>query len=314
MLTPTLRLPPDPQGKKRRSKAKKEFENAFERSSGRSAKKTIGGRFRLEGQIGSGAMGKVYLAQDLQTKSQIAVKLVNPVYASKSAEDIASEARIISKINHENLVRILEAGVFDKDAFVAMELLKGPDLRSYTDSSFRKNKSIPLDTVKKIILQACSGLGALHKNGIIHSDVKGENIIINAEGNVKIFDFEVSRFVFLDQIDEDETRTTGIIVGTPSHLSPEKAAGRDDFDHRSDIYSLGVVLYKMLCGLLPFDAEDTVEYLEKHRNELPIPPKERKPGLNILKTAEEIVLKALEKDPSKRFQSMDEMRLAVEAV
>ncbi len=275
---------------------------------------TIADRYRVIRKLGEGGMGVVYLAEHVFIEKKVALKILSEDFARK-AELVArfmQEAKAASKIGHEHIVDITDFGeTVSGSVFFAMEFLDGMDLAGH----IRTGGAMGLDRARYILNQICRALGAAHAKGIIHRDLKPENIyLITREGRgdfVKVLDFGIAKMSALDEAGSRLTRT-GMIFGTPEYMSPEQARG-DKPDHRVDIYATGCILYEMLTGDVPFHAETFMGVLTKHMFEGPIPPSQRNPSAHIPPDVEAVVMKALAKDRDQRFQTMQELALALEA-
>jgi tRNA A-37 threonylcarbamoyl transferase component Bud32 len=274
---------------------------------------TIADRYRVIRKLGEGGMGVVYLAEHVFIEKKVALKILSEDFARK-AELVArfmQEAKAASKIGHEHIVDITDFGeTVSGSVFFAMEFLDGMDLAGH----IRSGGAMPVDRARHILNQICRALGAAHSKGIIHRDLKPENIyLITREGRgdfVKVLDFGIAKMSALDESGSRLTRT-GMIFGTPEYMSPEQARG-DKPDHRVDIYATGCILYEMLTGDVPFHAETFMGVLTKHMFEAPVPPSQRNPTAHIPPDVEAVVMKALAKDREQRFQSMQELALALE--
>ncbi|MCI0503321.1 serine/threonine protein kinase [Candidatus Micrarchaeota archaeon] len=261
----------------------------------------VNGQYRLEKIVGRGGMGTVYLATDTKRNEAVAVKIRDGnTIRSVSPKRITSEIQALSQVRHRNVVSMKDAGTCGADSFIVMEYLEGMDLDRY----IAQEGTVPYADAIPILAQICSGLGALHDKGIIHRDVKPHNVFLLRDGTVKIFDFDLSRFSGQEQAELHESRH-GYIIGTPHYLPPEAFKGIRP-DHRADIYAVGVIMYRMLCGALPIDCDEVAQIMGKILFENPAPPSARNPSLP--QRADEIAMRALEKEPERRFQSMDEMR------
>jgi serine/threonine protein kinase len=264
----------------------------------------IEGRYRLEQLIGQGGMGLVYLATHTQLNKKVALKIMLPQFIEfkEQITRFLNEAVGIANIHHRNIVDIIDAGLIDKTIpFFVMEFLRGETLK---DRMRRKEKMKPPE-IGRIMAQTLMGLSALHSRKIIHRDTKPSNIFISTEEDgtevVKILDFGVSKFHFQEVEQIAELTTTGTILGTPTYMSPEQARGRKgEVDHRTDIYSCGVVLYRSLTGLNPFQGDAYSEViLNILQAEVP-PPSFLAPELSP--AIDEVVLKAMARDKERRFQ------------
>jgi serine/threonine protein kinase len=273
--------------------------------------KLLGGRYRLIRRLGKGGMGEVFLAQHATIEKHVAIKILLPERAKQENQKarFLNEAKATAKVRHANVIDISDFGETDDGrAFFVMEHLVGEDLKKYC----RRQHILPWKDIELILLQICSGLGAAHKQGIIHRDLKPDNVfLIEHQGIanfVKVLDFGLAKM--LDDDSSKKLTKTGIIVGTPAFLSPEQIKG-DPVDARADIYALGLILYRMLCGQLPFKAKTVVDMLRKQLMEKPLPPSAMAPDAPISPAADQVALKALEKDPQKRYQSTMELGQAI---
>jgi len=271
--------------------------------------KVVAGRYRVVRQLGEGGMGTVYLAEHITIEKLVALKVLLHEYARRKElrDRFLQEARAAARINHENIVDITDFGKTpDGSVFFAMEYLEGKDL-----SEVIRKGPLLWSRAKPIVLQICRALGAAHAKGIIHRDMKPENIhLIDREGRTdfaKLLDFGIAK---MSEQGEKRLTRTGMIFGTPEYMSPEQAQGNKP-DHRVDIYAVGVIMYEMLTGEVPFKADTFMGILTKHIFENPIPPSQINPGAGIPLDVEEIILKAMSKDPNDRFQSMTEMAATV---
>ena len=257
-------------------------------------------------------MGSVYLAEHVVIEKKIALKVLAPELARRP--DLGArglqEARSASRIGHENVIDISDFGQApDGFVYIAMEFLDGRDLGEIV----RTQGALAWGQAKDIVLQICRALRAAHDKGIVHRDMKPENIfLVQREGQphfVKILDFGIAKVMGLDPNGPRLTRT-GMIFGTPEYMAPEQAEGKDT-DHRADIYAVGCIMYHLITGQTPFVAESFMTMLTKHLMEDPVPPSVRRPDLVISPEMDALVLKALEKDRDKRWQSMADLLEAV---
>ncbi|MCK5796479.1 MAG: serine/threonine protein kinase [Deltaproteobacteria bacterium] len=274
-------------------------------------KPLLGGRYRLIRRLGKGGMGEVFLAQHATIEKHVAIKILLPDRAKDETQKarFLNEAKATARIRHPNVIDISDFGETDDGrTFFVMEYLAGEDLKKHC----RRNHISTWKNIELILLQVCSGLGAAHKQGIIHRDLKPDNIFLiehqGIENFVKILDFGLAKM-----IDDDRSKKltkTGIIVGTPAFLSPEQIKG-DAIDHRADIYAMGLILYRMLCGQLPFKAKTVVDMLRKQLMEAPLAPSVMAPDALITPAADQIALKALAKNADDRFQNTQELGEAI---
>jgi serine/threonine protein kinase len=262
----------------------------------------LGGRYEVLGQAGHGNMGNVYKARDRETGEIVALKLLKPEIASDQAmmERFKNELLFARKITHKNVCRVHEFNRIGGIACTSMEFVEGESLRSVLN----RFGGLPIRKAVNVALQICSGLKEAHAQGIVHRDLKPENVMIDAQGNVKIMDFGIARSM------EAATRLTGSMVGTPAYMAPEQVSGKP-VDYRTDIYSLGLMLYEMFTGSPAHQADTPVAVALKQIRETPPPPHEIDPMIPV--PIERAILKCLEKDPSKRFQSVAELEKVLAA-
>lgn len=266
----------------------------------------IGGtRYRIVTRVGAGAMGAVYQAEHIDLEKRVALKtlLANSARDPKAIERFRQEARAASKIGNPFICDVTDFGELpDGQVFYVMEFIDGPSLRHVlnVDTSMDAARVIP------ILRQVCKALGAAHEKGIIHLDVKPDNIMLTTNGRrggmVKVVDFGIAGLISAGP-PPDGAPAEDRIVGTPDYLSPERIR-RKPYDHRSDIYSLGAMAYEMLTGSCPYWHEDVMTTITKHITDKPQPLRQRAPALNIPPEIETVVLQMLEKDPAGRPQSM----------
>jgi serine/threonine-protein kinase len=267
----------------------------------------IGKRYRLDRQIGSGGMGDVFAATDTVLERKVAIKIVDAVDARRAGETSAiflREARNASAIGHPAVVRILDFGLHaDLLPYIAMELLEGETLAEL----MRRRPFLPRAWALDVAARVLEGLAAAHATAVVHRDIKPENIFL-ARGShgisPKLLDFGISKTL------DHEGRATvttlhGHVVGTPAYMSPEQARGLRHIDKRTDVYSMGVVLYEMLCGEVPFACENPGDLLMLIMAAEPDPPEQRVP--DIPPALSEVVMRALAKEPDERFSDAAEM-------
>ncbi len=273
----------------------------------------LGDRYRILKKLGSGGMGTVYLAAHIAIGKKLAVKVLNRQHARKTdlVRRFLQEAQASSMITQENVVEITDfAETPDGSVFIAMEYLHGEDLSETID----REQGLEWSRAQTIMLQICAALQAAHEVGVIHRDMKPENCFRIQRGEnsdfVKVLDFGIAK-VIGDSNDKNLTQI-GMIFGTPEYMSPEQARG-EAVDLRTDIYAAGVILFELLTGQVPFRSETPVGTLTKHILDVPDTPSLRAPNAAIPPEAEAVVLKALQKDPNLRFQTMAEMSAAIRA-
>lgn len=262
----------------------------------------IDGRYRVLKRLGSGGMADVYCAEDTQLGRRVALKLLYRRFAEDSefVERFRREASSAAGLQHPNIVGIFDRGEWDGTYYIAMEYLEGRTLKQLV----REHGAMPPDLATDITIQVLRAARFAHKRGIIHRDFKPHNVILDEEGRAKVTDFGIARAGASDMTE------TGSIMGTAQYLSPEQAQGQP-VSPRSDLYSIGVMLYELLTGRVPFDAESPVAIAVRHVSDRPIPPAEVNP--DVPPALEAVVMKALEKDPARRFADADEFIAALEA-
>jgi len=253
-------------------------------------------RYEVLGEAGHGSMGNVYKARDRETGEIVALKILKPEIASDQAmmERFKNELLFARKITHKNVCRVHEFNRIGGVAYTSMEFVEGESLRSVLN----RFGGLPLRKGLDLAQQVCSGLQEAHAQGIVHRDLKPENVMIDGQGNVKIMDFGIARSM------EAGTRLTGSMVGTPAYMAPEQVAGKP-VDYRTDVYSLGLILYEIFTGTPAFQADNAVAVALKQMREAATPPHEIEPTIPV--SIERAILKCLEKEPPKRFQSVAEL-------
>ncbi|HSC81013.1 MAG TPA: serine/threonine-protein kinase, partial [Chitinolyticbacter sp.] len=264
---------------------------------GGDVEKPMLGRYQVEKELGKGAMGVVYMGRDPKIGRVVAIKTMalsqefEPDMLGEARERFFREAETAGRLSHPNIVSIFDAGEEHDLAFIAMEFLKGQDLTAQT----RPDQLLPLIDAVAIVRQVAEALDYAHKNGVIHRDIKPANIMYEPESKtVKVTDFGIARIT-----DSSKTRT-GMVLGTPSYMSPEQLSGKK-IDGRSDLFALGVMLYQLSTGHLPFTGESMAELMFRIANESPADPRTLNPRLPGMLAA--IVMKALQKKAEDRFQS-----------
>ena len=260
----------------------------------------LGQRYDILSDAGQGSMGNVFKARDRETGETVALKLLKPEIASDQAmmERFKNELLFARKITHKNVCRVHDFNRIGGVAYTSMEFVEGESLRSVLN----RFGGLPVRKAIDLTRQICSGLKEAHAQGIVHRDLKPENVMVDARGNVKIMDFGIARS--MDAL----TRMTGAMVGTPAYMAPEQVGGKP-VDYRTDIYSLGLILYEIFTGAQAFHAENAVAVAMKQLHDAPTPPHEVDPGIPV--AIERAILKCLEKEPAKRFQSVDELEKAL---
>ena len=258
---------------------------------------TFAQRYEVIEELGSGGMGKVYRVLDKKVNEEVALKLIKPEVAAdrKTIDRFANELRMARQISHKNVCRMYHLSEEEGIHYITMEYVPGENLKNM----IRMTKQLSLGASLNVARQICQGLSEAHRLGIVHRDLKPSNIIIDRDGNARILDFGIARSVKSKAI-------TGLggLIGTPEYMSPEQAETRE-VDQRSDIYSLGVILFEMLTGKVPFEGETLLSVVMKHKSEKPPEPKKINP--RIPDDLNRVILKCLEKDREKRYQSAEEL-------
>jgi serine/threonine-protein kinase len=260
--------------------------------------RVLANRYELRTEIGRGGMADVYLALDRLLNRRVAVKILSDTYAADPSfvERFRREAQAAASLNHPNIVAVYDHGQEDGTSFIVMEYVNGQTLRDVV----RRYGTIPPMEAARIAADIADALEFAHRNGVVHRDVKPGNVLITPEGVVKVTDFGIARAESSDTITK-----TGAVLGTATYFSPEQAQGLA-LDGRSDVYSLGVVLYEMVTGAAPFTADSPVSVAYKHVREAPVAPSRLNP--DVPAALDRIVLAALAKDVGSRYQSAEEMR------
>ncbi len=270
----------------------------------------IDGRYRIEGCIGVGGMSRVYSGIHTMTGAPVAIKMIDPELSRVPAtkQRLLGEARAMMTLQSNHIVRALDVGALPSgQLYVVMEYLDGVDL----DTLLNQEGPLPWPRVAAIALQICNGLATAHRRDIIHRDIKPQNcfrvMVDDNPEHIKIIDFGVAKEI---KVDVGPTQQ-GFLIGTPEYTAPELVQRGAKPDARADIYSLGVTLYKLLTGRAPFHGASPIETLRRHVEEPPVPPS--KAARAVPREADEIVLRALEKDPARRFGSAEEMARSIKA-
>ncbi|MDQ2910442.1 MAG: Stk1 family PASTA domain-containing Ser/Thr kinase [Actinomycetota bacterium] len=254
------------------------------------------GRYRIIRKLGAGGMADVYLAEDQELGRRVAIKILNDRHAADDSfiERFRREAKNAAGLSHPNIVSIYDRGEAEGTYYIAMEYLDGRSLKELIVGRGPAPIKVAIDYARQIL----AALAAAHKQGIVHRDIKPHNVLIGPEGRLKVTDFGIARS------GASQMTEVGSIIGTAQYLSPEQARGAP-VDQTSDLYSVGVVLYEMLTGQVPFTGDTPLEIAMKHLSEVPRPPSELRP--EVPHDLDSVVLRALAKEPSERYQSAEEM-------
>ncbi|NQT24950.1 protein kinase [candidate division KSB1 bacterium] len=259
--------------------------------------------YKILDKLGQGGMGEVYLAEDQKLHRRVAIKLLSPVFILdlEAKQRFIQEAQAAAKLNHPNICTIHEIDEVDDHLFIVMEYIQGQTLQDKI-----KSASLPIDEIIRIGTQICAGLQEAHQHGIIHRDVKSANIMITSDGQVKIMDFGLARSLGQTRLTKESTS-----IGTVAYMSFEQASG-NEVDHRTDIWSLGVILYEMITGKLPFPGEvdQVIIYSILNKEPSSITDTNQK----IPKPLEHIISRALEKDPKERYQHTTDLKKDLEQI
>jgi len=265
---------------------------------------TFAGRYQVIEELGRGGMGKVYKVFDTEIDAKIALKIIKPEIAADKAtiERFRNELKMARDISHKNICRMYDLGREAGLYYITMEYVPGEDLRNMIRMSGR----LGIGTAVSVARQISEGLAEAHRRGIVHRDLKPSNIMIDREGNIRIMDFGIARVVKTKGI-----TGAGLIIGTPEYMSPEQVEGKG-VDARSDIYSLGIILFEMLTGRVPFDGDTPFTVGVKQKSEAPQDPRRLNP--DIPENLSRLILKCLEKAEDRRYQSAEDLRADLEKI
>jgi serine/threonine-protein kinase len=258
---------------------------------------TFAGRYQVIEELGKGGMGKVYKVFDAEIKEKVALKLLKPDIAAdrETIERFRNELKFARKIRHKNVCQMFDLAKDEGSYYITMEYVHGEDLKRL----IRKMGQLSAGQAILIARQVAEGLAEAHHLGVVHRDLKPQNIMIDEEGNARIMDFGIARSIKAKGITD-----AGVMIGTPEYMSPEQAEA-GEVDKRSDIYSLGVILYEMVTGRVPFEGDTPLSIAMKHKGEKPKDPREL--NAQVLPELSRVILKCMEKDKAKRYQTAEEL-------
>ncbi len=278
--------------------------------------KTVANKYRVEQMIGEGGMGKVYKATQLALDKPVVLKVLRQALLSdeRTVARFQREAKAASRLNHPNSISVLDFGQADDGAmYIAMEYVQGKDLHHILSREW----PLPEARVIRLVSQVLSALADAHSAGVIHRDLKPENIMVEQRRGeadfVKVLDFGIAKIVDGTNDDGPALTRAGFVCGTPEYMSPEQARGAQ-LDHRSDLYAVGVILYQLTSGMLPFDSDSAVGFATKHLTEVPPPPTRRRPDARVSPAMERLIMKALAKSPDDRPQTAEQFRAELLAI
>jgi tRNA A-37 threonylcarbamoyl transferase component Bud32 len=262
--------------------------------------KTIG-NYRVLEQIGRGGMATVYKAYQPALERYVALKVIHKHLADNDAQFLQRfqrEAKAVASLRHPNIVQVFDFGTNSDVTYMVMEFLRGTTLKSILTGLATQNKTMPLDEIRRVFMAIAAGLGYAHQHGMVHRDIKPANVMVTDQGDVILTDFGIAKIVGGTRV-----TATHAVTGTPTYMSPEQGRGERG-DERSDIYALGILLYEMVTGQVPFDADTPLAVIMKHVTAPLRLPRQINP--DIPEPIQTVILKALAKDPNDRFQSVPE--------
>lgn len=255
------------------------------------------GKYRIESRLGRGGMGTVYKGVDGSLGREVAIKCINTDIADALLlKRFRTEALTLARLNHPNIATLFELAEHEGQLLMIMEFVRGETL----DRMSHHTGPLPIDSAARLSLQVLDALGHAHRAGVVHRDLKPANLMLNEAGLIKVMDFGLARIIGTEHLTND-----GFMVGTPAYMAPEQVLGRE-IDGRADLYAMGVVLYRLLTGCLPFNAESGIAMVHKQISDEPAPIRQVRPDLP--EALEQILNRALAKAPDARFQTADEFK------
>ncbi|MFQ5435711.1 MAG: serine/threonine protein kinase, partial [Anaerolineae bacterium] len=263
------------------------------------------GKYKVIARLGRGGMADVYKAYNPNLQQHVAIKLLHGYPAEREIGRFEQEAAAVARLRHPNIVRIFDFDVADGLHYMVMELIDGPTLEAKLKTDSQRGQR-DMGEIARIFGALASAIDYAHSRGMVHHDLKPANIMFTEDGEVVLMDFGIARIVG----ERSQHTATGSITGTPAYMSPEQCKGLRG-DTRSDIYSLGVILYEMACGRPPFQAENVYGYIKAHIGDRPPLPSQFNPELTP--PVENVILKALQKNPEARYQTAGEMAAELRA-
>src|SRR5689334_498233 len=266
----------------------------------------LGGSYTLERELGRGGMATVFLAQDLKHDRPVALKVLHPELAASLGPDrFLREIKLAARLQHPHILTVLDSGDVGGRLWFTMPFVEGESLRD----RLRRERQLPVEDALRITREAAQALQYAHSHGVIHRDIKPENLLLTDDGNTLVADFGIARGLQAGGAGDDKLTDTGLVVGTPAYMSPEQASGDRALDARSDVYSLGSVLYEMLVGEPPFTAPTMQAMIVKRLTEAP--PSVRAVRTTVPEAVDLAVRKSLEPLPADRFGTMKEFAQAI---
>ena len=263
-------------------------------------------RYRLDREVGQGGMATVYLAQDLKHNRRVALKVLRPeLAAALGPERFVREVETVAQLQHTHILPLFDSGEADGFLYYVMPFVEGESLRE----RLKREGSIPIHEAVRILREVVDALAHAHQNGIVHRDIKPDNVMLSGRHAV-VTDFGVAKAV--SAAGTNKLTTVGVALGTPTYMAPEQAMGETNLDQRADIYSVGALAYELLTGAPPFDKPTAQALLSAHVLEKPTPPETVRPG--IAPGLSDLVMRCLEKEKDQRFQTAEEMLPALEVL